>query len=1038
VKGTLKPHWRTTGRILAATALLAGTLGVGRTVVSPGVAAAAAHVAAAPTCILSPAIPAIKHVVYIEFDNVHFKRDPARDGSTNVPSDLEQMPNLLNFMTNNGTLLTNVHTPLISHTSDDITASESGYYPSNSGIANSANSYYEYGSNGAPTRQTGFTYWTSKTADGQYNFVAPGSLNGYPQSVNAPAPWVPYTRAGCNVGAVAMSGLVLENSTDVNQAFGSTSPAATDPNQFADYLGVAVHCAAGDPLCSANNSGAADKLPNEPNPDGSPASTDAAGTSTGYQGYNALYGSKALATAIGAPNGAIQDLNGNTIVDDFNNTLTPGFPGFSIDPRYSLGYAANMLEHNVPVVYAYVINAHNPLSANPYGYGYPNDPGTYGPGQDHYVSQLQQFNTAFGQFFNRLKADGIDKSNTQFVFTTDEEDHHISETPSPAGCDGVTTPCTYPVNTVTGPGGTITTSIGELNTNYTGLLKAEQPSITTPSLATVNADDAPDIYLNGQPGPTDPTARAFERATAALTATNPLTATIDIKAGQPLGNAVEPIAQYQADLPEARLLHMVTGDPLRTPTFVTFAQPDYYLYGSSASCSANPGGANACTQQNPGFNWNHGDVQPQISQIWAGFVGPGVANNGLDGPGVTGVLTSTLNTFADHVDERPTMLGLLGLPDDHPADGRVLIEDLTPSALPFTLLPFRRDYAALGVAFKQINSPLGQLGMTTLVSSTIALASNAPGDATYSAVASQLTTLANLRDALASSITAVLSEPFDGGIFDDAQAQCLTGKANALLATGTYSATPCPNAAQTTLVRAADTATVAPSATNTTVPTSTATPVPTATAVPTNTSAPTATPTATVAPTSIGFPATSGTPPATSLPAPTALPTSVATPSSGSTPAAGSTSTPGKPGKPSTTSACTVKLSLYAAKLTFGSQTFTALPSLSISSVTRQGNAHPKITSTTPLHFDDAGTTFDSTDSYTTLVCGSNGAATLQGTLIGGVATVKGHQTALAGSSFTLTVTKQSGGRYGLRVRLPRANFDRTYSKLQGAVSIKQ
>jgi hypothetical protein len=50
----------------------------------------------------------IKHVVYIQFDNVHFRRD-----NPNVPSDLEQMPNLLNFLTDNGTFQTNHWTPLI-------------------------------------------------------------------------------------------------------------------------------------------------------------------------------------------------------------------------------------------------------------------------------------------------------------------------------------------------------------------------------------------------------------------------------------------------------------------------------------------------------------------------------------------------------------------------------------------------------------------------------------------------------------------------------------------------------------------------------------------------------------------------------------------------------------------------------------------------------------------------------------------------------------------------------------------------------------
>ena len=35
----------------------------------------------------------IQHIVYIQFDNVHLRRD-----NPNVPSDLEQIPNLLNFL----------------------------------------------------------------------------------------------------------------------------------------------------------------------------------------------------------------------------------------------------------------------------------------------------------------------------------------------------------------------------------------------------------------------------------------------------------------------------------------------------------------------------------------------------------------------------------------------------------------------------------------------------------------------------------------------------------------------------------------------------------------------------------------------------------------------------------------------------------------------------------------------------------------------------------------------------------------------------
>src|SRR5881392_4397049 len=66
----------------------------------------------------------IKHVIQIQFDNTHFLRDRA-----NVPSDLEQMPHLLNFIRSNGTLLTNDHTVLISRTTTGILSTLTGVYP---------------------------------------------------------------------------------------------------------------------------------------------------------------------------------------------------------------------------------------------------------------------------------------------------------------------------------------------------------------------------------------------------------------------------------------------------------------------------------------------------------------------------------------------------------------------------------------------------------------------------------------------------------------------------------------------------------------------------------------------------------------------------------------------------------------------------------------------------------------------------------------------------------------------------------------------
>src|SRR5262249_44964186 len=65
----------------------------------------------------------VKHIVQLGFDNVHFFRD-----NPNVPSDLEMMPNLVNFFESNGTFLSNNHTPLIAHTAVDLLTTATGLY----------------------------------------------------------------------------------------------------------------------------------------------------------------------------------------------------------------------------------------------------------------------------------------------------------------------------------------------------------------------------------------------------------------------------------------------------------------------------------------------------------------------------------------------------------------------------------------------------------------------------------------------------------------------------------------------------------------------------------------------------------------------------------------------------------------------------------------------------------------------------------------------------------------------------------------------
>jgi hypothetical protein len=730
------------GSVFTGAALLAASLtSAAATSLAVATAAAPPSSATPSNCQLGPN-GQIQHVIYLEFDNTHFMRDIGRDGSTNVPSDLEQMPHLLNFMESNGTLLSNHHTQLISHTSDDITTSITGVYPDRHGVATAANSYQVYNANGTTSFQSGFTYWTSKARDGQYNFTSA-------PNTNAPAPWVPFTRAGCNVGAAAMTGFVPENTTtDLATIFGPGSPPTTDPHAFADYVGVAVHCAAGNALCSSANGGAGDVLPDEPKADGSLPATPGAG----YQGYSALYGHKSLTQALrnmGAPTGVLDaggnlnDINGNTIVDDFAGTLTPGFPGFSMAPQYSLGYVADMQESGIPVTFAYIITPHRPLPQNPYGYGFPSDTRDYGPGEADYVAALHQYDDAFATFFARLQNDGINKSNTLFVVTSEEGDHFVGGAPSPAGCEGVTVPCTY-------------SQTGEVTTDYKGLMQGEQGSnLPVPPASTVSVtnDDAPDLYLVNNPSPHDPVTRAYERATGALTVTSPISQTVD------------QLTQDMANPVEFNILHMLTADPLRTPTFTAFANPDYYVEGQAVTgCAGSATPSSACVMETPGFAWNHGDVQPQITTTWAGFVGPGIAAQGLDGPDPTAEAHGVrFGTFSDHTDIRPTMLQLLALQDDYASDGRVLVEDMADSGLPPALQSgslWRAQYVQLAQLYKQLNAPVGAFGLATLQFSTTALESSSPDDSAYNNLEQRLVALGISRDAIATALLQALNSPF--------------------------------------------------------------------------------------------------------------------------------------------------------------------------------------------------------------------------------------------------------------------------------------
>ncbi len=708
----------------------------------------------------------VSHVINIVFDNVHFARD-----NPNVPSDLEQMPHLLNFLKQNGTVFSNSHTPLIAHTADDSLTIYTGLYGDRHGQPVS-NSYKTYNPDGSTDPATSFTYWTSPVVDTAASPTAGHDATPsmvYSDEVPAtsgdtsritPAPWVPFTRAGCTVGDFSTANMVLENAKgDLPTVFGANSPEVAqfnqDPNSFknkeiADYIGEAIHCAQGEAICAdaqavkfgqttPSPTAAPDLLPTEPG---------------GYDGYHALFGARYISPRIGGgtpnvthngyqvtdANGNLVDLDGHTISEAFGGG--PGFPGFNPTATQSLAVLADMQEAGIPVTYGYISDLHERkpdtttgcTSASPQSPGRP-----LGPGDSCYVTNAQHYDAAFQKFFERLGADGITPANTLFVISAEENDQFAGANvgratqPTPAACDGVTTACNYAAG-----------QIGELQANIKGLLSGTASSGT-------QFDPEPQglaLYVRGRPAADDPKVRQLERDTAAMTADDPYS-----------GVDGEKITKYQAGALEQRVLHLQAADPLRTPTYTLFPKPDYFFSTSGPNVSINSS-----------FAYDHGYYSPNIDVTWVGMAGPGVAARGVDGPQPadgnqahdpestkTVPQASTVGTWVEETDIRPTMLYLLGLHDDYQSDGHVITQALT------SVPPALAAVVDLAKGYDQINSSVGQFATDTLIADSKALASGSSSDdSAYGTEQTALEELADDRDAAAATIKKVLSDAAAG------------------------------------------------------------------------------------------------------------------------------------------------------------------------------------------------------------------------------------------------------------------------------------
>jgi hypothetical protein len=318
----------------------------------------------------------VKHVIYLQFDNTHFNRD-----NPNVASDLEQMPHLLDFLKNNGTLYTNDHTILISHTAGGILSSLTGLYPDRTGQAVS-NSYDFYKNNGLPAFTSSFKYWTVPV-DGADDST-PNMITNTGKTT--PAPWVTYTRAGCDVGGVSTANMVFEANSDVTAVYGAGSPEDLESSaqKTTDFLGYAIHCSQNPASVCQNTFGAAhakaDLLPDEPG---------------GYTGYKALFGAKYVNPAITGGNGCVQATDGSNITG--SGATGCGFPGFDgALAKNTLGeVAADAGERRARHVRVHLGRARQPHAGR-----------ASGPGEADYKQQLADYDTAFQTFFQNLSDTG--------------------------------------------------------------------------------------------------------------------------------------------------------------------------------------------------------------------------------------------------------------------------------------------------------------------------------------------------------------------------------------------------------------------------------------------------------------------------------------------------------------------------------------------------------------------------------------------------------------------------------------------------------
>ena len=502
-------------------------------------------------------------------------------------------------------MLANTHDVLV-HTATNFISNQTGLYPDRTGITQS-NSFSYYDPAGATHTGVSFAYWTDPLYDPSRQ---PGRHPVQPRVHRQPgrrAEQRERQRAGA-VGAVHPRGLQRRRGRHVEHGAGEhrhRHPDGLRPELAAGGRGDGqpdqgdrrLRRARGALRARARRpapSGQTDALPDEPG--GYPATRRCSATPR--------------SSRRSARPARSRRWTARTIADAKGN---PGFPGFdSLTPNNSLGYAATLLEHGVQVDNVYISDVHGDHTAA--------DTGDLGPGEQTYEQQLHDYDTAFGQFFARLAADGITPANTLFSVTTDEGDHFSGSAPTPAGCTGLPgNYCTY-------------TTKSEVNVNLPGLLATQRrrhDAVRDPQRPGAGA------LADRQPGPERRRRFASSTVTSAgLPITNPLT-------GDDRQGRLPARRSGRGEDPALRL----APTPARTPTLTAFSGEDEYVGSGAHELHA----SRACTPRraSPGTTAGSGRTCRTSGRRTPGR---GCRARGVD-----------RTTWADQTDTRPTLLALAGL-----------------------------------------------------------------------------------------------------------------------------------------------------------------------------------------------------------------------------------------------------------------------------------------------------------------------------------------------------------------------------------------